>query len=46
MQVAAAQPDEHAGGTRVVALALQRVEDFVNFPHQFSVYSLQFTVFS
>ena len=37
MQVAAAQPDEHAGGTRVVALALQRMEDFINFPHDKSL---------
>ena len=33
MQVAAAQPDKHAGGTRVVALALQREENLVNFVH-------------
>ena len=33
MQVAAAQPDKHAGGTRVEALALQREENLVNFVH-------------
>jgi len=33
-QVASAQPDEYAGGARVVTLALQGLEDLVNLPHR------------
>ena len=33
MQVATAQPDEHAGSACVIALTLQGVEDLVNFVH-------------